>query len=315
MSSSPPAQRQRSDVEIVRSEIWHPDGSVVLQAGNTQFRVHWSVLSLHSSFFRGMQGLPQPQDQPSVEGCPIVELSDSVEDVKHVLAALYNPLFFAQKALTLPIIASHIRLGQKYDFTDLLPSIVERLTYENPTTLDAYEALKKSRSATRIVGYRGLNFDTVTLARETNILSVLPCAYFRVLVCSSPAQIFDGVNRSNGTLATLSPIDQRRCSLGRAAILRAQWVYTLGWVREDTEDTSCTDRSACQREKASFVLECVGSGKIAAFNPISIADILTLCPTCNRLSKTKMTEGRQKMWELLPTFFELPPWSELKDNI
>ncbi|KAJ7287177.1 hypothetical protein C8J57DRAFT_995026, partial [Mycena rebaudengoi] len=70
------------------SEIWHTDGSVVLQAQNTQFRVHWSVLSLNSSFFREMQGLPQPPDQPSIDGCIIIQLSDSVEDVEHLLKAL-----------------------------------------------------------------------------------------------------------------------------------------------------------------------------------------------------------------------------------
>jgi hypothetical protein len=89
---SPPQKRHRTeDAPITRSEIWHNDGSVVLQPGNTQFRVHWSVLALHSSFFRDMQGLPQPPDQPSVEGCPVVELPDDTEDVEYLLKVLYSP--------------------------------------------------------------------------------------------------------------------------------------------------------------------------------------------------------------------------------
>jgi hypothetical protein len=63
----------------------------VLQAGNTQFRVHWSVLALHSSVFSGMQGLPQRDDQLTVEGCPVVELSDDPQDVEYLLKALYIP--------------------------------------------------------------------------------------------------------------------------------------------------------------------------------------------------------------------------------
>jgi hypothetical protein len=74
-----------------RSEIWYSDGSLILQVENTQFRVHWSVLALNSSFFRNLQGLPQPPDQPRVEGCPIIELHDSLEDVEYLLKALYNP--------------------------------------------------------------------------------------------------------------------------------------------------------------------------------------------------------------------------------
>ncbi|KAJ7935112.1 hypothetical protein B0H13DRAFT_1474520, partial [Mycena leptocephala] len=61
------------------------DGSVVLQAENTQFRVHWSILSIHSSVFHDMQGLPQPPDQDSIEGCPVVQLSDLAADVEHIL--------------------------------------------------------------------------------------------------------------------------------------------------------------------------------------------------------------------------------------
>ncbi|KAJ7307096.1 hypothetical protein DFH08DRAFT_901219 [Mycena albidolilacea] len=60
---SPPAKRQRTgDKPITRSKMWHRDGSVVLQAGNTQFRVHWGVLALHSSVFHDMEERPQPQE-------------------------------------------------------------------------------------------------------------------------------------------------------------------------------------------------------------------------------------------------------------
>jgi hypothetical protein len=38
-----------------------------------------------------LEDLPQPTDQPSVDGCPIVELQDAVVDVEHLLKALYNP--------------------------------------------------------------------------------------------------------------------------------------------------------------------------------------------------------------------------------
>jgi hypothetical protein len=90
--SSPPAKCQRTeDAPITRSDIWYQDGSVVLQAQDTQFRVHWGNLCQHSSFFREMQGLPQPPDLPSVDGCPIIELQDAVLDVEHLLKVLYNP--------------------------------------------------------------------------------------------------------------------------------------------------------------------------------------------------------------------------------
>ncbi|KAK7025083.1 hypothetical protein R3P38DRAFT_2952727 [Favolaschia claudopus] len=75
--SSFPAKRQRTDdIEqiIERSEIWISDGNLVLQAANTQFRVHWSILARNSSVFSDMKGLPPPAEKPTVEGYPVVEL-------------------------------------------------------------------------------------------------------------------------------------------------------------------------------------------------------------------------------------------------
>lgn len=74
-----------------RSEIWFDDGSVVLQAENTQFRVHRSMLSRHSEVFRDMFTMPHPAGEALVEGCPLVCLPmDSAEDVKNMLTALYD---------------------------------------------------------------------------------------------------------------------------------------------------------------------------------------------------------------------------------
>ncbi|KAJ7039022.1 armadillo-type protein [Mycena alexandri] len=86
----PPVDRQRSEDAPARSSIWYQDGSVVLQAENTQFRVHWGVLGAQSLFFRDMQDLPQPPDQPTVDGCAIVEMQDTALDVGYLLKALYD---------------------------------------------------------------------------------------------------------------------------------------------------------------------------------------------------------------------------------
>lgn len=77
--------------DIVRSKIWYDDGSVILQAESTQCRVHWTVLAQHSSFFSDLRTVPQPPDEPRIEGCPIILLSDSIQDLEHLLRALYNP--------------------------------------------------------------------------------------------------------------------------------------------------------------------------------------------------------------------------------
>lgn len=89
------SKHQRTDEQepgqvISRSSMWLDDGSIILHAENTQFRVHRSVLAMNSTVFQDMFGIPQPQREPTVDGCPIVHLSDSAQEVEHVLNALYK---------------------------------------------------------------------------------------------------------------------------------------------------------------------------------------------------------------------------------
>lgn len=80
-------------------EFWYEDGSIILVARDVEFRVFKGILAEHSPVFRDMFSLPQPQgDASSSTGtsrdvehpCPIVHLSDSPEDLRHVLRA-YMP--------------------------------------------------------------------------------------------------------------------------------------------------------------------------------------------------------------------------------
>lgn len=87
--SEDPGIQIASSTPSPSSEFWLSDGNVILQAESTQFRVHKSVLSMHSTVFRDMFTVPQPDEQPKVEGCPIVHLSDAARDVDCLLGAFY----------------------------------------------------------------------------------------------------------------------------------------------------------------------------------------------------------------------------------
>lgn len=73
-------------------EVWLNDGNVVIGAETTAFRVHRSVLSLHSDVLRDMFTLPPPTDdgQEMMEGYPVVRVSDMAADMRHMLKALYG---------------------------------------------------------------------------------------------------------------------------------------------------------------------------------------------------------------------------------
>ncbi|KAF8145623.1 hypothetical protein K438DRAFT_1425906, partial [Mycena galopus ATCC 62051] len=49
-------------------DLWFEDGNIVIQAGNSQFRVYRGVLAKRSSVFQDMLSSPQPPDAETIEG-------------------------------------------------------------------------------------------------------------------------------------------------------------------------------------------------------------------------------------------------------
>nr|GAT57863.1 predicted protein [Mycena chlorophos] len=186
LSQPSPAKRARIDEDSessapTRSDVWHSDGSVVLQASNKQFRVHWGVLTMHSSVFKDLYSVPQPDlPGPMVDGCPVVELHDDPEPLAHFLRALYNPALFSQKTLSFDVLAALIRLGRKYDCQELRKASVERLISEFPTTASAYEAFREQDlvSPLSLTSSSTTLYDAIQLLKEQHLLSALPVAYF-----------------------------------------------------------------------------------------------------------------------------------------
>lgn len=74
------------------SEVWFEDGNIVVIAQNTAFRFHKSVLSLHSSVFSDLFSIPQPSPagEETLDGCPVVHVSDTSYDFRELLRAIYG---------------------------------------------------------------------------------------------------------------------------------------------------------------------------------------------------------------------------------
>ncbi|KAF8178638.1 hypothetical protein K438DRAFT_2021908 [Mycena galopus ATCC 62051] len=204
-----------NNAQETRSEVWCKDGSVILQAEDTQ-------------------GVTSTPDQPTVDECPVVELHDSVVDVKYLLQALYDPHFLGQTALPLVVVGALIRLGRKYDFKRLLDSAVARLTFDNPATLAEYDALfpkNHQYHPTRICNTPGFYFDVLAIARENGILSALPIACYHALH-SSVAHLVNGIPRTEHWLRYLQLTLSAASSRARERLLAKQFHpgYPLGWL-------------------------------------------------------------------------------------
>ena len=78
-------------------EFWFEDGTIVLVAKDVQFRVYEGLLADHSPVLRDLFAKPghpvrsfrSRVEKPKVR-CPIVTLSDSPEDLRHMLR-MYMP--------------------------------------------------------------------------------------------------------------------------------------------------------------------------------------------------------------------------------
>ncbi|KAJ7645667.1 hypothetical protein DFH06DRAFT_1476892 [Mycena polygramma] len=324
MSDTPAAKRQRTgsaaSPETIRSKIWYDDGSVILQAESTQCRVHWTVLAQSSPFFANLRGLPQPPDEPRVEGCPVVRLSDSSEDVEHLLQTLYDPLFDSAEQLTFPVVAAIVRLGRKYDFDRLLTAAVARLTATFPRTLTERGSNRYSPAPGRRIVYDpALLFDTINLAIRNGLPALLPTLYFDVLLISEETDVLQtvltGLHRADGTSVTLSLESQMTLISSRKRVTSAQATHMFGWLNSTRLPTA-----ACVSTK-----RCIDARDFLArpiFIPLYNLRVMhkwwwdnNFCVECRKTTKAEFEAGSQRFWDMLPKLFGLPPWADLENEV
>lgn len=150
-------------------DLWFADGSIILQAETTMFRVHTSVLARKSQFFRDMFSLPQPQTASSsstsqnsadgpvssdwstadrtVDGCPLVVLHDSAEDLANLLVAIYDGSAFGENDREdFRVVSGILRLATKYAVDSLREEAITHLSVAWPSTLKGWDAREEVAS-------------------------------------------------------------------------------------------------------------------------------------------------------------------------
>jgi len=67
-----------------------PDANIIIRSSDlVDFRVHKSVLAMTSPFFKDLLSLPQPSDGETVDGFPVVQLSEDSELLNSLVSILY----------------------------------------------------------------------------------------------------------------------------------------------------------------------------------------------------------------------------------
>ncbi|KZP11464.1 hypothetical protein FIBSPDRAFT_837642 [Athelia psychrophila] len=310
----PAAKRKRTEEDGSNSapisvlSVWFEDGNVILEAENTKFKVHRGILAANSPVFHDMFSLPQPSSGENfVEGCPVVHLSDSGMDVMHILQAIYRPNYAALRGpLPFEMIAAFLRLGRKYDMEEVRTEALSRLYREFPTTLQEFD---KAQHWSAVKHTPGIYFDIANLAREHNLLSVLPCALFRCYMRVD--DVTKGIARRDGTIATLSRVNERACLAAFRPILQLQYETTYAWCHEESR---CRSQYKCGANRRDFL-------NYTFFPTFETKTLLGrwdeawgegLCSSCVKLAKASHKSGCRRFWQKLPGVFHLPGWDELR---
>ncbi|KII84010.1 hypothetical protein PLICRDRAFT_118796 [Plicaturopsis crispa FD-325 SS-3] len=291
------------------STVWFDDGSIVLQAENTRFRVHRTVMALNSPIFEDMLNIGQSRGEESVEDCPLVVLHDSAKDLETVLRALYDRRYFDDdKDQPFDTIASILRVSKKYDIQHLYEKALEYLTAEFPGTLDDWD----SRSI-RIPSFNnGHYFDVINLARELTLPIILPAAFYLCLQRYSCEQILGGIpNRTAGEVIRLSPSDQKVAIVGMRQVVCASAATTFEWLGQHHEVEGCSNRIACAD---AFHMTSHSIWKpFPSYAALCIWDVewgKDMCKKCVAFAKRRHSKGREFFWTRLPECFDLPPWAD-----
>jgi hypothetical protein len=67
-----------------------PDANLIIRSSDlVDFQVHKAVLALASPFFKDLLSLPQPSDSESIDGLPVVHLSEDSELLNSLVSILY----------------------------------------------------------------------------------------------------------------------------------------------------------------------------------------------------------------------------------
>ncbi|KAF7974976.1 hypothetical protein HWV62_10719 [Athelia sp. TMB] len=242
-------------VAITRSGLWLPDGNVIVQAEGTQYKVHQSILSIHSSVFDDMFSIPQPSGGPLVEECPIVNLSDTAADVTIVLDAIYRRRYAApSEALPISVVAAFLRLGRKYDIETLRADALKRLFYEIPSDFDSFQARKTSSMIFDTDKPCG-EIDMLNLVKEQNLLSALPLARYRCCRSLTPENLFKPCRSGDGTDRILDAQEAIACTAAYVPLMRLQAETALSWIlAPPSKFSGCQSTAVCSAARKDLAV-------------------------------------------------------------
>ncbi|KAH9842444.1 uncharacterized protein C8Q71DRAFT_203514 [Rhodofomes roseus] len=309
-----PSHESRPDANrsMEKSAYWFADGNVILQAGDRGFRIHTSLLSRHSVFFRELFELPQTSPE-MIDGCVVVQVHDPPGDIEILLSALYDGCTFnvgAKNRLPFSTVACLIRLGHKYQMESILTGAISRLKTCFPALYADACMLRNRRSS-----YMSFKDEdavaVVNLARLTQTGIVLPGALF-VCALLPNELLLHGVPRGDGTMERLAPEDIVRCLNGRECLVRAARTRFEWLLLEDmyTSD-DCSQEEECQPAMERMAKDIARQGLLSNIDFLNVMlagqhETNNMCVSCRQMLDDDDNNVCVYIWSNLPEYMGVP---------
>ncbi|PIL26444.1 hypothetical protein GSI_12202 [Ganoderma sinense ZZ0214-1] len=339
MSQDPrPPKRQRtslsgedssenSAVGLKRSEeFWIEDGNIVLIAsGETAFRVYRGLLALQSTVFADLFASSSPSAEERYDECPVIRLTDSPQDLAHLLRALLptsRASLYRSRGdppLSIHQISAIVRLAHKYHVEDLLRQALSAL---KDTFTSSFKAFDEGflDLPVNINTMAPLSIAVVNLARLTETLAVLPLALYTC--CGHGPTVIDGWERDDGTTEYLSAADLKRC-IGARETLAKEAFSLVSAIFNPKPSNDCATPAPCHTALRMTLMKVLETDNVAepwVLDPWApfIRDNgqpehgAGYCYACQRELLERDIKERRRIWDRLPEIFdvEVPNWNE-----
>ncbi|KAF7353923.1 hypothetical protein MVEN_01078400 [Mycena venus] len=311
-------------------ELWFEDGNLVIQAGNSQYRVYRGVLAARSPVFQDMLSIPQPPESELVDGCPLVWLPDAEAEVTSFLKALFDPQFFMPfpNPTQLEIVAGCLRLSHKYEVDYLRRRAFIHLSSGYRTTLAEVDAetycglgsgpVPLMRSW-KVPDDKTYLIAIIQLAREVESPWILPMAFYVLSAAYGNLGriIFHGMFY-NGVSASLSVLDQQSFVRGQVVQNASGAADVLRFLFCPLDIEGCATPEKCLSLRLRAMDDSREGIRDCPSIPLDIWDeedwqlLDGLCPACLIVLKKTHQDARQAFWDKLPEIYGLPPWEELE---
>ncbi|KAJ7729771.1 hypothetical protein B0H16DRAFT_1586302, partial [Mycena metata] len=265
-------------------ELWFEDGNILLQAGDSQYRVYRGVLAARSPVFRDMLAFPQPPDSEVVDGCPLVRLPDCDKEVTFLLKALFDPEFLRPfpSRTTFEIVTGCLRLSHKYEVASLRRLCLVHLSSGYDTELSRFDVASfqldfdHDLPAWQIKswywpGDSGSEIYVIQLYREVEATWLLPNAFYNLSYAAKGLgrDIFHGTS-FNGIPCNLSVEDQESFMKGHTIQSHSAITDTLESLADPLNIQGCKSPTECALERFKAIGKVRESVRDVSSDPLDV---------------------------------------------